>query len=86
MTEQERRIWERPKDFPEDTYERQVKVNCSTNGKTVTGHEIMTIGKWWIQGMGIVPLCMCSIKAPEGLPLTDETTPIGTPFRFTNND
>ena len=86
MTREEEiaKYWTPPPEFERtDTiYERQVMVNSSNNGETVTGHEKMTIGKWWTQGLGVMNFCMASIKAPEGLPLTDETTPIGSPFNL----
>lgn len=81
-----RRLYKRPKEFEEagrdEIYTDQVRVNASTNGKTVTDHVLLTRGRWWVSGMGVMAMCIQvkPEKVPEGLPVTDETTPIGSPF------
>lgn len=84
MTEEELAYWVRPEDFPKDVYERRVIVNVSNNMRTVTGHQTMVLGKWWIQGLGVMSFCLASpLKdEPENLPTTDKSTPIGSPFKF----
>jgi hypothetical protein len=68
------------------TFIRQTRVNLSDNGKTVTGHVVMTHGIWHgvPDGYGhMTPdfrFCIEHRNPPDGLPLTDETTPIGSPF------
>ena len=68
------------------TYVRQIKVNVSNNMKTVTGHVILTEGYWhgvsdaYGNKLGDNWFCMESRKAPEGLPLVDESSPIGSEF------
>jgi hypothetical protein len=75
-------------------YYSQVKVNTfNPVTQRVTGHVILTRGAWIIPAFGEkepllgeahpegerVPFCMASVKAPQGLPLVDESTPIGSP-------
>tara|TARA_R110002110_G_scaffold8326_6_gene41872 strand:- start:7780 stop:8091 length:312 start_codon:yes stop_codon:yes gene_type:complete len=67
----------------------QFKVDVSGDGmKTVTDHIILTEGSWLdLAGTGgdhKSTFCMVCCEAPEGLPMTDETTPIGSPFKKNN--
>jgi hypothetical protein len=81
MNEEEKALWHTPDDYKGTIYKNQVKVNCSNNTKTVTSHIVLTRGRWWVVGMGFVDFCMQCKDVPAGLPITDETTPIGSPFK-----
>lgn len=68
------------------TYLDQVKVNTTTDLKTVTGHIILTRGIHhgipWETNKGLEYIdssfvCECR-NAPSGLPLIDQSTPIGS--------
>ena len=66
-------------------YVDQVRVDSSTDGKTVTGSVVMTRGFWLdCPSFGEkVSFCVVMPNAPEGLPMHDETTKIGSPFGVT---
>ena len=66
-------------EFKRTEYVDQVRVASSNDGKLVTGSVVMTRGFWHDCPMPgqATRFCVIDPKAPAGLPIVDESKPIG---------